>query len=107
MVAKITIGSNLKKQISSVIKPLAAMYHFKSIGEYKALLVLYNIHLEELKGIVKGKQYRGLLYTAMDDRGNKTGNPLKAFLFGKSVGYEGLEKRMIKSTERIKHKLRT
>lgn len=93
---------NLKKQISSVIKPLAAIYHFQSMGEYKALLVLYNIHLEELKGVVKGKQYRGLLYSAMDDKGNKTGNPLKASLFGKSVGYEGLERRMMKSNERIK-----
>jgi len=95
---------DLKKQIASVIKPLSSMYHFQSIGEYKAVLSLYNIHLEELKGEVKGKPYRGLLYSATDSEGNKVGNPLKSSIFGKSVGYDGLEKRMEKSTERIKSK---
>ncbi|MFR4273956.1 MAG: conjugal transfer protein MobB [Bacteroides thetaiotaomicron] len=95
---------DLKKQIASVIKPLASMYHFQSMGEYKAVLSLYNINVEELKGEAKGKPYRGLLYSAMDSEGNKVGNPLKSSIFGKSVGYGGLEKRMEKSTERIKSK---
>jgi Relaxase/Mobilisation nuclease domain. len=95
---------DLKKQIASVIKPLAAMYHFQSMGEYKAVLSLYNINVEELKGEVKGKPYRGLLYSAIDNDGNKVGNPLKSSIFGKSVGYDGLEKRMTKSAERIKAK---
>ena len=95
---------DLKKQIASVVKPLASMYHFQSMGEYKAVLSLYNIHVEELKGEVKGKSYRGLLYSVMDDKGNKVGNPLKSSIFGKSVGYDGLEKRMEKSAERIKSK---
>ncbi len=95
---------DLKKQIAAVIKPLASMYHFQSMGEYKAVLSLYNINVEELKGEVKGKPYRGLLYSAMDNEGNKVGNPLKSSIFGKSVGYDGLEKRMEKSAERIKSK---
>ena len=98
------LGGDLKKQIAAVIKPLASMYHFQSMGEYKAVLSLYNINVEELKGEVKGKPYRGLLYSAMDSEGNKVGNPLKSSIFGKSVGYDGLEKRMVKSTERIKIK---
>lgn len=95
---------NLKKQIASVIKPLASMYHFQSMGEYKAVLSLYNIHVEELKGEAKGKPYRGLLYSALDNDSNKVGNQLKSSIFGKSVGYDGLEKRMEKSAERIKTK---
>ena len=95
---------DLKKQIASVIKPLASMYHFQSMGEYKAVLSLYNINVEELKGEVKGKPYRGLLYSATDSDGTKVGNPLKSSIFGKSVGYDGLEKRMAKSAERIKTK---
>ena len=95
---------DLKKQITAVIKPLASMYHFQSMGEYKAVLSLYNINVEELKGEAKGKPYRGLLYSAMDNEGNKVGNPLKSSIFGKSVGYDGLEKRMEKSAERIKSK---
>jgi len=97
-----TNKGDLKKQIASVVKPLAAMYHFQSMGEYKAVLSLYNIHMEELKGEVKGKTYRGLLYSATDSDGNKVGTPLKSSIFGKSVGYDGLEKRMAKSAERMK-----
>ena len=93
---------NLKKQISSVIKPLAAMYKFQSLGEYRALLSLYNIGLEEVKGEVKGIPYRGLVYSALDKEGNKVGTPLKSSLFAKSVGYDGLEKQMVKSGEQIK-----
>ena len=93
---------DLKKQIASVIKPLASMYHFQSMGEYKAVLSLYNINVEELTGEAKGKPYRVLLYSAMDSEGNKVSNPLKSSIFGKSVGYDGLEKRMAKSAERIK-----
>lgn len=95
---------DLKKQIASVIKPLAAMYHFQSKGEYKAALSLYNIHAEELKGEVNGQPYRGILYSAMDKSGEKVGTPLKSSIFGKLVGYDGLEKRVEKSTERIKSK---
>lgn len=93
---------NLKKQISAVIKPLASMYKFQSLGEYRALLSLYNIGLEEVKGEVRGKPFRGLVYSALDKDGNKIGTPLKSSLFGKSVGYDGLEKQMVKSGEQIK-----
>lgn len=93
---------NLKKQISAVIKPLASMYKFQTLGEYRALLSLYNIGLEEVKGEVHGKPYRGLIYSALDKDGYKVGTPLKSSLFGKSVGYDGLEKQMVKSGEQIK-----
>lgn len=99
-----TSKGDLKKQIAAVIKPVASMYHFQSMGEYKAVLSLYNVHVEELKGEVKGKPYRGLLYSALDSDGNKVGIPLKSSIFGKTVGYDGLEKRMKKSAERIKAK---
>src|ERR1035437_7068803 len=96
------VQGNLKKQISAVIKPLAAMYKFQSLGEYRALLSLYNIGLEEVKGEVRGKPYRGLVYSALDKDGNKVGTPLKSSVFAKSVGYDGLEKQMVKSGEQIK-----
>lgn len=93
---------NLKKQISSVIKPLVSTYKFQTIGEYRALLSLYNIGLEEVKGEVKGKPYRGLVYSTLDKDGNKVGTPLKSSLFGKYAGFDELEKRIVKSGEQIK-----
>jgi len=93
---------NLKKQISAVINPLVAMYKFQSLGEYRALLSLYNIGLEEVKGEVRGKPYRGLVYSAFDKDGNKVGTPLKSSLFSKVAGYDELEKHMVKSGEQLK-----
>jgi hypothetical protein len=95
-------NGNLKKQISSVIKPLANTYKFQTLGEYRALLSLYNIGLEEVKGEVHGKPYRGLVYSALNKNGDKVGTPLKSSLFGKYAGFNELEKRMLKSGEQIK-----
>lgn len=58
---------NLKKQVANVIKPLSGMYRFQTLGEYRALLSLYNVGVEEVKGENKGKPYRGLVYSALDD----------------------------------------
>lgn len=93
---------NLKKQVANVIKPLSEMYSFQTLGEYRALLSLYNIGVEEIKGENKGKAYRGLVYSALDDDGNRVGTPLKSSLFGKEHGLDRLEKRFEKSKETIK-----
>lgn len=93
---------NLKKQIASVIEPLTSMYHFQTMGEYKALLSLYNIGIEELRGEAKGKAYRGLLYSALDKEGKKVGKPLKSSIFSKTVGLDSLEERMTESSQKIK-----
>ena len=93
---------NLKKQVANVIKPLSEMYCFQTLGEYRALLSLYNIGVEEIKGENKGKAYRGLVYSALDSDGNRVGTPLKSSLFGKEHGLDSLEKRFEKSKETIK-----
>jgi hypothetical protein len=95
---------DLKKQISSVIKPAVAMYRFQTMGEYRALLSLYNIGVEEVQGTRSGKPYRGLLYSALDNKGNKAGTPIKSSAFGKTVGFVALEEGMKKSAILIKEK---
>lgn len=95
---------NLKKQLVSVIRPAAKFYHCPSFKEYRALLSTYNICVEELKGEMYGKPYNGLVYFATDDKGKKVGNPFKASLFGKSVGYEALQNRFKASKEKLKEK---
>jgi hypothetical protein len=95
---------DIKHQIANVIRPVAQTYHFQSLKEYKALLSLYNIGVEHVRGEAKGKPYQGLVYFALDGKGEKVGNPFKSSLFGKTVGIEALEKRIEKSTEIIKDK---
>ena len=93
---------NLKKQVANVIEPLSTVYRFQTLGEYRALLSLYNIGVEEVKGENKGKAYRGLVYSALDGEGKRVGKPLKSSLFGKALGFEGLEKLFDTSKETIK-----
>ncbi len=93
---------NLKKQVANVIKPLSTIYRFQTLGEYRALLSIYNIGVEEIKGENMGKPYRGLVYSALDGEGERVGKPLKSSLFGKGYGVEGLEGTFEKSKERNK-----
>jgi hypothetical protein len=95
---------DVKRQVANVIRPVAQGYHFQSLKEYKALLSFYNVHVEEVRGEVKGKQYRGLVYSALNSTGEKVGNPFNASSFGKSVGIDALEKRIEKSVEIIRHR---
>ena len=95
---------DVKHQIVNVIRPIAKNYHFLSLKEYKALLTLYNVGVEEVRGEVKGKEYKGLIYSALNDKSEKVGNPFKSSLFGKNVGTDSLEKRIEKSAEIIKSK---
>jgi hypothetical protein len=95
---------DVKHRIVNVIRSVAYDYHFMSLKEYKALLTLYNIGVEEVRGEIKGKQYKGLVYSALNDTGEKVVNPFKSSLFRKSTGMEALEKCIEKSAEIIKNK---
>lgn len=92
----------IKKQVAAVIKPAVAMYRFQTLGEFRALLSMYNIGIEEVKGERDGQPYRGLLYTVLDDKKEKAEvTPLKSSLFGKDYGYDALERHMERSGENI------
>ena len=92
----------MKKQAGNVIRELNRMYKFQTMGEYRALLSLYNMTVEEAHGNVRGREYHGLVYSVTDDKGNKVGNPFKSSLFGKSVGYEAVQKKFTRSKQEIK-----
>ncbi|KAA6336602.1 hypothetical protein EZS27_015261, partial [termite gut metagenome] len=95
---------DIKHQIANVIRSIARDYHFQSLKEYEALLTIYNIGMEEVRGEAKGKPYQGLIYSALNDKGEKVGSLFKSSLFGKPVGIPALEKRIEKSAEIIKNK---
>ncbi len=101
---------DVKHQIGNIVKYLFEHYRFQSFGEFRTLLELFNVTVEEVKGAVYGRPYHGLLYVATDDNGKRVGTPLKSSLFGKSVGCEALEERFKESAqlireERIREKL--
>ena len=51
---------------------------------------------------MRGREYHGLVYSVTDDKGNKVGNPFKSSLFGKSAGYEAVQRKFIRSKSEIK-----
>lgn len=95
---------NVKRQVGNVLKAISGNYRFQSLGEYRALLSLYNITVEEARGEVQGKEYRGFVYSATDEKGNKVGNPLKASRFGKYAGCDAFDARCANSKDEIQKK---
>ena len=95
-------AGDVKKQAGNTVKSLNGQYRFQTMGEYRALLSLYNMTVEETHGNVRGREYHGLVYSVTDDAGNKTGNPFKSSLFGKSVGYEAVQRKFARSKQEIK-----
>ena len=81
---------NIKSQISAVVRYIPQHYQFQTLGGYNALLSLFNITAEEVKGEIQGQPKSGLVYFALDEKGNKASNPFKASLFGKKAGMEFL-----------------
>ena len=81
---------DVKRQVANTVKAVMATYKFQTMGEYRALLSLYNVTVEEARGMAGGREYHGLVYSTTDDAGNKAGNPFKASRIGKSVGYEAV-----------------
>ena len=95
-------AGNVKKQAGNIVKAISGQYRFQTMGEYRALLSLYNMTVEETHGNVREREYHGLVYSVTDDMGNKVGNPFKSSLFGKSVGYEAVQKKFARSKQEIK-----
>ena len=95
-------AGDVKKQVAGTVKALNGQYRFQTMGEYRALLSLYNLTVEEARGNVRGREYHGLIYSVTDDKGNKVGNPFKSSLFGKSAGYEAIQKKFVRSKQEIK-----
>ncbi|HSH64971.1 MAG TPA: conjugal transfer protein MobB [Bacteroidia bacterium] len=84
-------AGDVKSQIASVVRHLPSYYQFQTLGEYNALLSLFNITTEKVEGELKGKMQQGLLYIPLNEKSEKAGHPFKASLFGKHAGLAALE----------------
>lgn len=93
---------DIKSQITSMVRHLPKYYSFSTMGSYNALLSLFNITAEEVKGELNGQTVSGLVYFALDKNGNKVSNPFKASLFGKDAGIAHLQKHFEQSKEKMK-----
>ena len=94
--------ANVKSQIASVIRHLPKYYQYQSLGAYNALLSLFNIIAEQVAGELHGQSKQGLVYFALNEKGEKVTNPFKSSLFGKQAGMESLQKHFEQSKEKMK-----
>ena len=92
---------DLKQKAKNITASVMASFDFQSFGEYRSVLEVFNLTAEEIE--VKGKQ-NGVLYSVLDDKGNKVGRPFKSSLFGKEVGYDALQKHFENSKLAIEKK---
>jgi hypothetical protein len=85
-------AGDIKHQVGNIAKSVMSHFYFQSFGEYRTLLEQFNVTVEEVKGEYKGKPYLGLIYSVIDEKGEKIGVPIKSSKFGKSVGHEAMQK---------------
>ncbi|MDM1381941.1 relaxase/mobilization nuclease domain-containing protein [Myroides marinus] len=93
---------NLKAQIASVIRYLPKYYKYDSLTSYNALLSLFNIRAEKVETSYNGQTKQGLVYFAINEKGEKVSNPFRASLFGKNASYQNLESHFKTSKEKLK-----
>lgn len=95
-------AGNMKSQMASVVRHISNYYQFQTLGEYNALLSLFNITTEKVEGELQGEKWKGLLYIPLNEQGERMGNPFKASLFGKNAGLPALELHFAKCKSNLK-----
>jgi len=95
-------AGDVKSQIASVVRHLPNYYQFQTLGEYNALLSLFNITTEKIEGELYRKAQQGLLYIPLNEKGERAGHPFKASLFGKNAGLAGLDLHFAKCKTALK-----
>ena len=85
-------AGNVKQQVSSVVRSCLRIYKCSSYGEFRTLLELFNVSVEERTGTIDGRNYAGIVYGALTDDGYGTGTPIKSSKIGKDVGYKALQR---------------
>lgn len=100
-ITKIDPNGDIKRQVANTVKMVGMRYKFQSMGEYNAILGLYNVRCDTADGRVNGREYHGLVYFATDDNGNTIATPLKASRLGKFASRTAIDGRFERAKEKI------
>lgn len=100
-IKKVDPSDDIKRQVANSVKMVGMRYKFQTMGEYNAVLSLYNIRCEQTDGRVNGREYHGLVYFATDDEGKVIANPFKASRLGKFASRTAVEGRFERAKEKI------
>lgn len=100
-IKKVDPSGDIKRQVANTVKMVGMRYTFQTMGEYNAVLSLYNIRCEQTDGRVNGREYHGLVYLATDDEGKVIANPFKASRLGKFASRTAIDSRFEKAKDKI------
>ena len=100
-IKKVDPSGDIKRQVANTVKMVGMRYKFQTMGEYNAVLSLYNIRCEQTDGKVNGREYHGLVYFATDDEGKVIASPFKASRLGKFASRTAVEGRFERAKEKI------
>lgn len=100
-IRKIDPSGDIKRQVANTVKMVGMRYKFQSIGEYNALLGLYNVKCEQTDGRVNGREYHGLVYFATDDEGKVIASPFKASRLGKFASRTAIDSRFERAKDKV------
>ena len=91
-VQKVQYGkSQTKTAIQNVVEHVMNQYKYTSLGEYNAVLKLYNVVADPGQKGSLMFQNKGLVYRVLDEAGNKIGTPIKASQFYNKPTLKNLE----------------
>ena len=100
-IRKIDPSGDIKRQVANTVKMVGMRYKFQTLGEYNAILSLYNVRCEPADGRVNGREYHGLVYFATDDNGKTITTPFKASRLGKFASRTAIDGRFERAKEKI------
>ena len=100
-IKKIDPDGDIKRQVANTVKMVGMRYKFQTLGEYNAVLSLFNVRCDVADGRVNGREYHGLVYFATDADGNTIATPFKASRLGKFAGRDAIEGRFERAKDKI------
>ena len=100
-IKKIDPEGDIKRQVANTVKMVGMRYKFQTLGEYNAVLSLFNVRCDMTDGRVNGREYHGLVYFATDADGNTIATPFKASRLGKFAGRDAIEGRFERAKDKI------
>ena len=100
-IKKIDPEGDIKRQVANTVKMVGMRYKFQTLGEYNAVLSLFNVRCDVADGRVNGRESHGLVYFATDADGNTIATPFKASRLGKFAGRDAIDGRFERAKDKI------
>lgn len=100
-ILKLDPNGDIKRQVANIVKMVGMRWKFQTIGEFNAILSIYNIRCEQTDGRVNGREYHGLVYFALDDNGNTIAQPFKASRLGKFASRIAIDNRFERAKDKV------